>query len=107
MGCGGSKSPQQRKSYTLNFMSSFAGEGTRQRWSDHETELLKAVRHRLHDKLCARPQFPEVVGDRKLIRFLRGHDHNIDKACEMIEKFLDWRMYVFLLSNFTSFHFVI
>ena len=95
MGCSGSKNTQHRKSYNLNFMSSFAEEGTKQRWSDHETELLKIVRERLHDKLNARPQYPEVVGDRKLIRFLRGHDHDIDKACEMIEKFLDWRMYVF------------
>ena len=73
-------------------MSAFEEGGERQRWSDHETQLLKTVRERLHVKLHARPQYPEVVGDRKLIRFLRGHDHDIDRACEMIEKFLDWRM---------------
>ena len=50
------------------------------------------MRERLSEKLKARPQYPEVVGDRKLIRFLRGHDYDIDKACEMIEKFLDWRI---------------
>jgi hypothetical protein len=60
-------------------------------WSDQEVELLAQVRERLKDKLADRPQYPEVVGDRKLIRFLRGHDYNIDKACEMIESFLDWR----------------
>jgi hypothetical protein len=37
------------------------------------------------------PQYPEVIGDRKLIRFLRGHDHNIDKVCELVSKFLKWR----------------
>ena len=38
-----------------------------------------------------RPQFPDVVGDRKLLRFLRGHDHNVDKVCEMVTNFLTWR----------------
>jgi hypothetical protein len=36
-------------------------------------------------------QYPEVIGDRKLIRFLRGHDHNIDKVYELVSKFLKWR----------------
>ena len=38
-----------------------------------------------------RPQYPEVVGDRKLIRFIRGHGHDEEKILEMVEKFLDWR----------------
>lgn len=73
-------------------MTSFAESGIRSRWSDKESSLLVEIRKRLHSKLIARPQYPEVVGDRKLIRFLRGHDYNIDKACEMIEKYLDWRI---------------
>ena len=31
------------------------------------------------------------MGDRKLIRFLRGHDHNVDKAYEMVSNFFKWR----------------
>ena len=41
--------------------------------------------------LLDRPQFPDVVGDRKLVRFLRGHEHNVDKVCEMVTNFLKWR----------------
>lgn len=36
-------------------------------------------------------QYPEVVGDRKLLRFLRGHDFNITKVTEMLQKHLQWR----------------
>ena len=38
------------------------------RWNAQETQLLADVRSRLHDKLLARPQYPEVIGDRKLLR---------------------------------------
>ena len=29
--------------------------------------------------------------DRKILRFLRGHAHDIDKVCEHMRKFLEWR----------------
>mmetsp|Transcript_25185 Transcript_25185/g.25395 ORF Transcript_25185/g.25395 Transcript_25185/m.25395 type:complete len:327 (+) Transcript_25185:192-1172(+) len=61
------------------------------RWSPEETAILAQIRSRLGAKLAARPQFPEVVGDRKLLRFVRGHNHDVDKACEMINASLDWR----------------
>ena len=49
------------------------------------------MRARLGALLLDRPQFPDVVGDRKLLRFLRGHDHNVDKVCEMVTNYLKWR----------------
>lgn len=52
---------------------------------------MKVIRERLADLLKDAPPFPEVVGDRKIIRFLRGHDHNIDKICDLYGKFLMWR----------------
>ena len=61
------------------------------RWTLEEQNLLQEVRARLRHKLDDRPQFPEVVGDRKLIRFIRGHGHQLEKVCEMVENFLDWR----------------
>ena len=36
-------------------------------------------------------QYPDVSGDRRLLRFYRGHGGDIAKTCEMIKKFLDWR----------------
>lgn len=32
-----------------------------------------------------------VVGDRRLLRFLRGQQHKIDEACKMYGNFLKWR----------------
>lgn len=61
------------------------------RWSQKETEAIAIVRSRLADLLCASPAYPEVVGDRKIVRYLRGHDHNIDKVCDLMSKFLLWR----------------
>lgn len=31
------------------------------------------------------------MGDRKIMRFLRGHDYDVDKVCNMMIKWLDWR----------------
>lgn len=61
------------------------------RWTKEETAAIAEMKHRLGSLLTDRPQFPEVVGERKMIRFLRGHDHNVDKATEMMQKFLIWR----------------
>lgn len=61
------------------------------RWTGREVVDMKVIRERLADLLQDAPPFPEVVGDRKIIRFLRGHDHNIDKICDLYGKFLRWR----------------
>ncbi len=52
---------------------------------------LAELRHRLKDEIAAANQVPEVVGDRPLIRFLRGHQFNIDKAATMYSNYLKWR----------------
>ena len=61
------------------------------RWTPAELDLLEAVRERLREKFLRCAPYPEVVGDRKLIRFIRGHGHVLEKIVEMVEKFLDWR----------------
>ena len=61
------------------------------RWNKKESELLLKMRETLRDKLKQQKPFPEVVGDRRLIRFLRGKQHNLKVASEAFEKFLDWR----------------
>ena len=42
------------------------------RWSVKEEEMLKELRRRLAPELAQQLPFPEVVGDRRLIRFIRG-----------------------------------
>ena len=81
------------------------------RWSVKEENALTEVKRRLKDQLANRPQFPEgmrllvvyrdkveltliscsVVGDRRLMRFLRGKALNIDESTKMISAFLKWR----------------
>lgn len=61
------------------------------RWTADELDLLESVREQLKEKFLRSAPYPEVVGDRKLIRFIRGHNHKLPKIVEMVEKFLDWR----------------
>jgi len=41
------------------------------RWSKFEEKLLKEMKADLQEDLRAAPQFPEVVGSRRMLRFLR------------------------------------
>lgn len=61
------------------------------RWPASEREQLAEVRERLKGPFSESPPYPEVVGDRKILRFLRGHGHNVDKVVELMGKFLRWR----------------
>lgn len=61
------------------------------RWTTEEHRLLDILKERLKEELAASPQFPEVVGERKLVRFLRGHNHDLEKVYGMMKDFLQWR----------------
>jgi hypothetical protein len=61
------------------------------RWSIQEIELLAEIRSRLSAEIAEAGQYPEVIGDRAIIRFIRGHNHNLEKATEMYASFLNWR----------------
>eukprot|EP01031_Cornospumella_fuschlensis_P036109 gene36109-43787_t len=61
------------------------------RWSAKETELISIVRERLRPHFAESAPYPEVTGDRKIVRFLRGHEYNVDKVCDLFVKFLKWR----------------
>ena len=67
-----------------------APEMAQQLWSTEEVNKLNQMRRVLGDKLTRRRQLPDVVGDRRLLRFLRGHK-TVEKASEMFTKFLKWR----------------
>ena len=62
-----------------------------QKWTDEEIELLKQVRERLRDKFEISIKDDPVIGDNKLMRFVRGHNHKLEKICEMVERYLDFR----------------
>jgi len=61
-----------------------------ERWSLEERERIADVRRRLGSKITSRAQYPDVVGDRRILRFLRGVP-DINVACDKYSKFLDWR----------------
>ena len=61
------------------------------RWSAEEERQLRAMREELRDDLAAVPQYPDVVGDRRLLRFLRARALDLDKAVLLYRRFLDFR----------------
>eukprot|EP01038_Epipyxis_sp_PR26KG_P017014 gene17014-23384_t len=72
------------------------------KWSEQETEEISIVslfisaseptiRANCANLIAQSAPYPEVIGDRKIVRFLRGHNHNIEKVTEMMNKFLTWR----------------
>ena len=61
------------------------------KWGSQEVEMIQHVRNILGDELLSRPQFPEVVGDRRILRFIRGYG-SVEKASKMMSKFLKWRI---------------
>jgi hypothetical protein len=61
------------------------------RWAKKDRDGLAAMRVACAEALEESPAWPEVIGDRKLLRFLQGHEYNVEKASEMYGKFLNWR----------------
>ena len=59
--------------------SQASGGRSAQRWSDKEIQLLQEVRKVCAPALALQPPYPEVVGDRRLIRFIRGQHYDINK----------------------------
>ena len=62
------------------------------RWIAEEEAALKILKEKIKRELADAPQFPELVGDRRLIRFLRGRDNDPDLAAGMYINHLKWRM---------------
>lgn len=82
------------------------------RWVEKEMMALEEVKRRLRNEIAARPQYPDgwsstlhrnlqffsnylvsliVVGDRRIIRFLRGKQNNVEETVKMFSGFLKWR----------------
>lgn len=61
------------------------------RWTKEDTDNIAELRERCADLLREQAAFPEVVGDRRILRFIKGHPESLDKAVEMYTKFLKWR----------------
>lgn len=62
------------------------------RWTQQEQECVDILKSRLKDELAASPQYPEVVGERKMVRFLRGHNFDVEKVYKMMVDFFKWRI---------------
>lgn len=60
------------------------------RWSEKETELLAQVREALAEEIAAAGQFAEVIGDRGIMKFIRGHGE-LEKIILMYGNYLKWR----------------
>jgi len=65
---------------------------SRPRWNEEETSALVEIRASLKDELKSVAQNIEVVGDRSLLRFYRGHLGVMPTVLTMIRNYLNWRI---------------
>ena len=61
------------------------------RWDSETTQKLSEMRRILGSALTKRTQYPDVVGDRRLLRFLRSTNLDVERAAAKFAKFLVWR----------------
>lgn len=61
-------------------------------WNEIEKNVLFQVRQALKDEIANHPSFPEVIGDRRILRFYYGNFNNIEKTIAAYSKFLKWRI---------------
>ena len=64
------------------------------RWSPEEERLIKEVREKCAKELANVMPFPEVVGDRRIIRFIRakyGNPNGLNESIKLYREFLIWR----------------
>lgn len=64
------------------------------RWSTEEEKLIQVVRGRCAKELAEVIPFPEVVGDRRIIRFIRAKSRNangLEQSIQLYRDFLIWR----------------
>jgi hypothetical protein len=59
--------------------------------SDVEQRLVGQMRQELQAELAASQEFDDVVGDIRLLRFIRGYDCQIPAACDAYRAMLAWR----------------
>lgn len=64
---------------------------SRPRWNEEETAALVEIRSTLKEQLADVAQNLEVVGDRSLLRFYRGHLGVMPTVCTMITNYMAWR----------------
>lgn len=56
-----------------------------------EVDVLARLKHELADSLLSMPQWEDVVGERKLLRFIRGHGGTSAAAAKAYRDFIAWR----------------
>ena len=61
------------------------------RWSAEEERKLRRMKELLQGDLAGVPQYPDVTGDRRLLRFLRARTLHVDKAVDLFRRFLAFR----------------
>ena len=60
------------------------------RWIESERVGLAKMKEIIAEDLQSVPPYPDVVGDRRLIRFLRGRHCDVDAAVKQYRGFLQW-----------------
>ena len=61
------------------------------RWSDKEQNFLNELRLNLELELKDANQVPDVIGDRRLLRFSKGHNFDLPIVTKMLREHFKWR----------------
>jgi hypothetical protein len=61
------------------------------RWNEAEQQYIAIIREKLAAKISESPQYPDLIGDRKIVRFLRGHNYDLEKILQLYRNFFIWR----------------
>ena len=61
------------------------------KWNLKDTVALQQMKDQLQPILSTYPPYPEVTGDRRLLRFLKGYNLNVEKAVKAYQEFIKWR----------------
>mmetsp|Transcript_51731 Transcript_51731/g.136770 ORF Transcript_51731/g.136770 Transcript_51731/m.136770 type:complete len:370 (+) Transcript_51731:46-1155(+) len=64
---------------------------TSQRWDPEEVAAVAAIRRRCRAEIAGAGQYADVIGDRKIVRFLRGHKGDVDKVTDLFKGWLKFR----------------
>ena len=56
-----------------------------------EAPALVALKDELRAELAAQPPWPDLIGDIRLLRFVRGHDCDVAAAADAYRQMLAWR----------------
>ncbi len=61
------------------------------RWTEKDMAAMAHLREACKADIEKTAPFPDVVGDRRIMRFLEGGNNSLENSCKLYSNFLKWR----------------